>query len=173
MPGPFHSLVESWKDFPAGVGWSAPDGHQGYRSFTIPLDIGGVTIGYFGLRGGCYSDAPERAVMLQLEVGSPSARTRVPLARIDWKPMQQTHKNPVKGRAIGSSLFITGSHAHPFHLNWIDDHQRMRSGNLPFAEPLHPDPIDFVALLAFARTFFRINGINRLPTPEWAPKMLI
>ena len=111
--------------------------------------------------------------MLQLEVGSPSARTRVPLARIDWKPMQQTHKNPVKGRAIGSSLFITGSHAHPFHLNWIDDHQRMRSGNLPFAEPLHPDPIDFVALLAFARTFFRINGINRLPTPEWAPKMLI
>ena len=62
-------------------------------SFSVPIDIGGVTIGYFGLRGGCYADHPDRAVTLQLEVGSAAARTRIPLVRLDWRPLQETHKN--------------------------------------------------------------------------------
>jgi len=172
MPGPFHTLTGSWKTLPAGVEWSLPDHEQGYMSFSVPIDIGGVTIGYFGLRGGCYADHPDRAVTLQLEVGSAAARTRIPLVRLDWKPLQETHKNPGRGIPPHAGRVIRGSHIHSFELNWLELEQRMRTGNLPFAEPLVPDAASYADFTDKAKILLRVDGIERLPVPEWAAKLL-
>lgn len=173
MPSPFLSLVESWKTLPAGVNWGRPENGTGYMSFLVPLDLGGVTIAAFALRGGCYVDAPDRAVTFQLEVGSASARTRIPLMRIDWRPIAATHRNPAKCGPPHARAVIVGSHVHPFDLNWIEDMERMRTGNLPMAAGLCPDPVDFRALCSFARTCLRIDGMDEIQEPEWTNGLLV
>jgi len=171
MPNPYVTLVESWKDFPAGQGWSPPDAIDNVLSLYVPLSIGGVTVGSFALRGTCYADQPDRAVMFQLETGLHGQRTRLPLARIDWRPISGGHKNPSKGVSRKGS-FIVGSHLHPLHSNWIEALGRMRESNLPVAEALPSEPANYWELLDLVRILFRINGIDALPEPEWAPKLM-
>nr|WP_299914100.1 hypothetical protein [Sphingomonas bacterium] len=140
--------------------------------FLAPLDIEGVTIAELALRGIAYDQRPNADVMLQLETGIPGNRTRIPLARIDWKPLSPFHKNGFKGPVELRGLLITGTHAHPFEPNWIDDLQRMRAGNLPVAIKIVEPVQAFSEMLDYAKNLFRISDITDIAEPEWSPKLL-
>lgn len=170
MANPYRTLVESWKDLPPNVGWSVPDPIDGQMSILAPLTIGAVTVGTFALRATCNVGRPECDVTFQLETGLPGQRTRLPLARVDWKPLSGGHKQP---RRPGSRkrAFINGSHFHALDDNWLEAEQRMRETNLPWAQALETDPISFKELLDLVRILFRINNISVIGVPEWAAKL--
>lgn len=165
VPGPFHPLVEQWKTLSGPVTWSIPDSADGAVSFLAPLDIDGVTVADFALRGGAYEKRPDAAVMLQLEVGMSGMRTRIPLSRIDWRPISPIHKNP--DRSI-----LRGSHVHLFARNWLELEQRMRRNNLPVATALPGEVASYAALLDLAKGVFRIANVHIIPEPEWSPTLL-
>ena len=165
MASPFDTLVYGWKDIANAVEWSSPaDLEDGHIQFLVPLEIEGITIAEFSLRGGAYEQHVDKALMFQLEIGSPGVRTRTPLIRIDWQPLNPIHKNPDK-------VIISGSHVHPFEANWLESDQRMRTGNLPVAEKMS-EIHTFTDLLDFAKILFRINNIDDIPVPEWSPKLI-
>lgn len=165
MPGPFHPLIEQWKTIAGPVQWSSPsDPDDGHIGFLVPLEIEGVVIADFALRGGAYEPLQDQALMLQLEIGTPGIRSRTPLVRLDWRPRSPLHKNPDK-------TMLGGTHIHPFDFNWLEKEQRMRAGNLPFAEKI-PEIHTFSAVLDYAKNLFRINNIDDIPVPEWSPKLL-
>jgi hypothetical protein len=172
MAGPFHPLVNSWKDIPSFPGWGLPDPDDRSMSFAAPLDIGGVTIAHFWLRGRCIEDQPDREVTFQLEVGNAGIRTRAPLIRVDWRPLSGGHGN-TKGPPGIIGTTIKGTHFHPFELNWLEDEQRMRTSNLPLAEGITEPLQSFSELLDFIKIRFRINGIERILPPEWVEELLI
>jgi hypothetical protein len=169
MPNPYLTLVESWKDLPVGVKWSEPDDY-GKMDIFAPLEVGGVTVSGFALRGICSKLRIDRDVLFQLEIGIPGKRTRLPLARLEWRPHSPTHKNPATGGE--PSCLIFGSHHHTHEANWLEQEGRMREGNLPFAESLNPDPSTYQDFLDLVRIRFRINGINNIMMPVWEPKLV-
>jgi hypothetical protein len=130
---------------------------------TCALEVDGLTIEGLELRCGALQNAPDRAVTFHLQ-HYPAKGPCIPLARIDWKPLG-SHTNPNAGEL--PLLRIDGSHAHEFHLNWLAEHGRMRTGNLPVARPLNPDPRTYDELLAVVGKQFRINGIERIEQPPW------
>jgi hypothetical protein len=165
MASPFDPLVFGWKEIASSVEWSSPaDPEDGHVAFLVPLEIDGVTIAEFALRGGAYEQHADKAVMFQLEIGSLGVRTRTPLVRLDWRPLNPIHKNPDK-------VLISGSHVHRFEANWLESEQRMRTGNLPVAEKI-AEIHTFTELLDFAKILFRINNIEQIPVPEWSPKLI-
>jgi hypothetical protein len=140
---PFPSLVAATKGLATGAQWSAPDPTDNQMGFVAPLEIAGVAVAGLALRGSCYLHRPDEAVTFQLEAATPGLRTRIPLMRLDWRPATRGHKNPRRGPASHTGKFIVGSHLHTFQLNWLANNEVMRTGNLPFAEPLNPDPGTF------------------------------
>jgi hypothetical protein len=170
MPNPYLSLVESWKDLPAGIAWSSPDTVDGEMSILAPLTIGGVTVGAFALRATCNVARPDCDVMFQLETGIPGQRTRLPLARIDWRPLSGGHKQP-KRPGSRKRDFIVGSHFHALQDNWVEADQRMKEINLPWGQPLDPEPATYMELLDLVRNLFRFNDISGIGIPEWAAKL--
>lgn len=169
MPNPYLSLVESWKQLPPNVGWSRPDPLDGEMSIYAPLEIGGVTVGAFALRATCNVERPDTDVMLQLETGLPGDRTKLPLCRIDWRPLSGGHKQP-KQPGNRKRKFISGSHLHTFLDNWHAEEERMIGTNLPWAQQLAPEPSDIYGLLDLAQNLFRIKDLSRIGIPEWAAK---
>lgn len=172
MPGLYHPLVENWKSLIAPVSWSAPDSKDQHIGFLAPLDIDGVTIAELALRGGAYDDLVDRAVTLQLEIGHSGLRGRIPLIRLDWRPISPVHKNPNKGPIEHRRKVVFGTHRHPFEANWIENEQRMLMGNLPVAIEISPDIQSFSDFLDYAKILFRINNIDQIPGPEWSPKLI-
>lgn len=170
MPNPYLTLVESWKDLPPIVSWSEPDPTDGEMTIFAPLEIGNVTVGSFALRAACYVDRLESDVRFQLETGLPGQRTRLPLTRIDWRPISGGHKQPKKPDG-GKRLIIKGSHFHTLEDNWLEREQRMRENNLPYAQALESDPANFQELLDLVKIRFRINNITSIGTPKWAAKL--
>jgi len=164
LPGPFHPLLEEWKAIAAPVEWSRPDASDGAVYFLAPLDIAGITIESFFLRGRAYESSPDRDVMLQLEIAD-GVRKRTPLRRVEWRPRSGLHKNPDK-------THVVGSHEHPFEPNWLENEQRMRAGNLPWAEAVPESVSSFARLLDFTADKFRIAKITTIPEPEWSAKLL-
>jgi hypothetical protein len=75
------------------------------------------------------------------------------------------HTNPNSGEQ--PLMRITGSHIHPFELNWLPELGRMRAGNLMIARPLNPDPASYEELLAIVGKEFRISGLDRIERPSW------
>lgn len=172
MAGPFHPLVEKWKTIAGVVAWSPPDPMDGYMGFSVPLDVDGVTVENFALRGGCYAEHPDKAVTFQLEIGHAGTRTRTPLIRVDWRPLNGGHKNPAKGPTEHRLRFIRGCHLHPFELNWLEEMQKMRTSNLPLALEISPPLQSFSELLEFVKNQFRINDVSVVPEPEWVYKLI-
>jgi len=161
MPGPYHPLVEQWKTIAGTVEWSSPLAPEdGAIDFLVPLDIGETTVGGLALRGKAYGHLPDRAVTFQLEIGQDGMRTRVPLVRLDWRPLSPYHQNPDKTR-------IDGTHIHTFEANWLEGEQRMRRGNLPYAKKI-AEIHAFKDVLDYAKNLFRINGVESVPVPEWS-----
>jgi hypothetical protein len=141
-------------------------------SFTIPLDIAGVTIEHFWLRGRCIVDLPDREVTFQLEVGKDGIRTRTPLMRVDWRPVSGGHGNG-DGPPELANTYVAGSHLHDFEMNWLDHEQRMRMSNLPVARQITEPLQNFTELLDFVKIHFRINGIEKITEPEWVEELLL
>jgi hypothetical protein len=139
--------------------------------FLAPLDIDGVTVAELALRGIVWNPRPDQDLMLQLETGIPGARSRTPLVRLDWKPLSPFHRN-LKGPPGLKRLIIIGTHEHPFEANWLDDMQRMRTGNLPIAQQISVPLQTFSDVLDYAKILFRISDIRSIPVPPWAPKLL-
>jgi hypothetical protein len=165
VPGPFHPLVEQWKRLSSPVNWSLPDASDGQIGFLASLDIEGVTVVDFALRGTAYEHRVDAAVTLQLEIGAPGIRTRTPLMRVDWRPISLQHRNP--DRSI-----LVGDHVHPFDLNWLEVEQRMRRHNLPYAASMPHPTESYLGLLDAAKAVFRISNIDIVPPPEWSPKLI-
>lgn len=165
MLDPYHPFVQNWKELSGLLAWSRPDPQDGYMSILAPLEIDGVTIANLALRCGCYEQSPDSNITLQLEVGVDGSRTRIPLARVDWRPISPRHRNPDR-------TMIHGDHVHPFERNWLKTEQRMRQGNLPIAEQISAPIHTFSDLLDLGREVFRIKDIDRLPMPEWSPKLI-
>jgi hypothetical protein len=172
MGGPFHPLVERVKSIAAPVTWSAPDPKDGRLQFLVPLDIDGVTVAELALRGVAYETRQDADVMLQLETGIAGVRTRVPLARLDWLPLSPIHRNPFRGPPEMQGRLISGSHAHLFEHNWLEAEQRMMRGNLPVAEAMPANCNTFAGMVAYAERVLRIGGLDGLPEPPWAPRLL-
>ncbi len=172
MPGPFHPLVSAEKRLSLAAVWTPADPEDGYSEFVAPLEIAGVTIQGLSLRGGCYAHLPGEAMMFQLEIGHASVRTRIPLMRLDWRPLTASHKNPRKGSAAHAGRQIFGSHLHTFDLNWVEENGAMRAGNLPFAIEVSPDPRGFAEILDFVQKHFRISKVELIPEPNWSPRLL-
>lgn len=145
--------------------WSSPDTADGAIRFLAPLEIDGVTVADFALRGGAYEKRPDAAVMLQLEIGVPGLRTRTPLIRIDWRPISPVHKNPDR-------TILRGDHVHTFEGNWLEAEQRMRTGSLPVAVGLPSEVASYADLLDLAKSVFRISNIESIPEPEWSATLL-
>lgn len=82
MPGPYDPYVNSWKDLSAFSGWGEPDDDDKSMAFTAPLDIGGVTLPYFWLRGRCIEDQPDIRESTNDEVVQASRSIDVDLG--DW-----------------------------------------------------------------------------------------
>jgi hypothetical protein len=165
VPGPFHPLVEQWKLLSGPVSWSLPNSGDGQVGFLVPLEIEGVTVVDFALRGIAYEQRVDAAVTFQLEIGTPGVRTRTPLIRLDWRPISLQHRNPDR-------TMLVGDHVHPFDLNWLEVEQRMRRHNLPYAAPLSQAVDSYGALIDAARTVFRISNVEIIPPPEWSPKLI-
>jgi hypothetical protein len=169
MPNPYLVLIDTTKTLPIQVSWSPAEG-DGCISFLSPLDVAGVTPQNFFLRGKAYEQYVDKAVTLQIEIGLEGQRTRIPIMRLDWRPLSR-HNN----RGIGPDRLRwlqQDSHLHPCIENWVESRGSMRTGNLPVAIPLDPDPIDFKSVLEISKTMFRINNLETIPTPPWAPRFL-
>lgn len=173
MSGPFHSLVDAEKRLLYTVTWTTPGQEDDeYIEFLAPLEIEDVTIEGLALRGGCYQHLPDSAIMFQLEMGVPRARTRIPLMRLDWRPLTIPHKNPSKGPAAHRGKLFHGSHLHPFDLNWVEENKAMRAGNLRFAVEVSPEPKTYVEILDFLRKSFKINNVELITEPNWSKRLL-
>ena len=160
MPGPYHPLVEEEKQIIGFAGWSDPDPSDRAISFLVPLDVGGVTVEGLYLRARTNEQSLDRDVLFQLELAPSGSRTRIPLIRAEWRPRAPQHKNP-------DQSIISGSHLHPFAANWLEQEQRMRAGNLPYAVEIPPDINDFPKLLDFTGKKFRISNMASVPVPPW------
>jgi hypothetical protein len=168
----FPALASARKSLIVGVSWSAADPDDGAMTFLAPLEADGVTIAGLSLRGVCYQREPDRAVTLQLEAAMPRLRTRVPLARLDWRPLNGGHRNPRRGMPSHAGRFLQGTHMHPFDLNWVAANEAMRGGNLPFARSVADDPPTFEEALDMAGIEFRINDIRLIEVPLWSARLL-
>lgn len=163
--------MNSQKDLVSFTGWGLPDDDDRKMQFTAPLDIGGVTVEHFWLRGRCIEDQPDREVTFQLEVGKEGNRSREPLMRIDWRPLSGGHGNADGPDGLADTI-IAGSHFHSFELNWLEQEQRMRASNLPVARGIIEPLQTFKEVLDFVNIHFRINGVEDVLEPEWVQKLL-
>ncbi len=142
-----------------------PQWHQAdstWLRLTCSLEVGGGTVEGLELRGGAIQTLPDRAVRFHLQ-HYPAKGPCTGLARIEWRPLSP-HTNPNYGEL--PLMRITGSHIHPFELNWLPEFGRMRAGNLIIARPLYPDPTTYEELLAIVENEFRISDLDRIDRPS-------
>ncbi len=161
MHSPLPKLAHAKKSLLIGVAWNGPDSN-GTLQFLAPPAIDGQTIGGLGLRGTCLQRFPDENVMLQLEAGMPGVRTRIPLARLERRPLSEPHKNERHPDPAISEAVIWGTHAHRFDLNWLPAHGCMRTGNLPIAVEILPDLPDFESVIDSAESLFNISGLDKI-----------
>ncbi len=143
-------------------GWDG-EAHPTLLRFVVPLGMAGVTIDGLELRAAASKTMECRNITFQLE-HFPAGGKKTPLFRIDYRPFS-IHRNQGGGPAELRWLDIPGTHEHPFDLNYIESADRMRSGNLPIARPVDPDPESFHGLLALCGERLRITDIGMIPPP--------
>jgi hypothetical protein len=144
--------------------------HQDWLEVSAPLDISGVTVEGLYLRAQARQNLPEEAVTFQLEYRPPpKVRLRGgPLWRIEWRPLSG-HSNKGRGPPELRFKLQTGSHHHPFDLNWAEEPKAVRRGNLPIAVPFPADFEDtYDGLVAFVGQQFKIGNIGVVTTPPWS-----
>ncbi len=173
MLKPYHRIMKSEKKLVSAVSWSLPQPETQKIGWLSPLEINGVTEQGLFLRGVCYENRPNEAVTFQIEMGQAHLRARLPLCRIDWRPIAATHRNErplAKLHDLPRS--ITGSHVHPFLMNWDESLGIMRPSNLPVASEIPIIINTFNNLLAFLGAEFNVVGVEKIPEPNWFRKLL-
>jgi hypothetical protein len=144
-------------------GWS--EDAQGRQSMFLSMDIDGATVEGLTLRLVARRSLPDRHVMCQLEYRPPFQIVE-PFCRIDWRPLKP-HNNHGRGPEEYRFREMTGSHHHPFGLNWDAQRNQMLKENLPIGVPIDPDPSGFRQLLALVSKEFRITNAEEVPLPSW------
>lgn len=135
-----------------------------YHFFTAPLVLVDDPVAGFELRAKFAKAHIDRDCLMQLEF-SRGGRDRVALARSQWRPFE-THTNRAWGPE-GHALrrFVRESHLHAFEDNFLAAERRMRSGSLPAAVPIDPDPATLSAFVAFSGERFKIINIDIVELP--------
>jgi hypothetical protein len=138
--------------------------------FTVPLEADDAVIEGLSLRGRTHKSLIDRDVAFQLEFHG-SQIIGGPICRIEWRPLSG-HSNKGLGPKEYRHILQTGSHHHRFDLNWGHSQEGVLRGEIPIAVPILDDPENFRALLALVGKEFRINKIQQITVPPWAPAML-
>jgi hypothetical protein len=164
----FHDILSAPKAISIFPGWTDAEAETGYVWFDAPLEIEGVTEAGFVFHGGTYIDKPECNVTFELVVRNLRGRRRIPIARVDWRSLRGGHSNPrgygprnLAGKRVGPT------HFHSLDANWVEEQQRMRAGNLPFAEAIAEQLQSFEDVLLYSGKMFRINNIHLVERPKW------
>ena len=151
-------------------GWVESDATR--ITWSVPLDVNGVTIEGLTLRFRALKFMPEAAVCVAL-IHRPirSAHVGGAIARIDWRP---THFHNNRGAGPVELRFCQQkcSHHHRFDLNWENSPGMVREGGLPIAVPLAPDPPDFKSLLETIASELRIENVISIAAPNWQMRLL-
>jgi hypothetical protein len=167
------ALVDAPKRLPVSLKWR-DRGHQDWLDLVAPLDIDGVTVEGLRLRGTTRETLRDENVMFQLEY-TPPARSRVrggALWRIEWRPLTR-HENKGCGPVELRYKLQTGSHHHPFHLNWTERAKDVRRGQLPIAIPFPNGIADtYAGLIAFVGEQFKIENASIIPLPPWLGRFI-
>jgi hypothetical protein len=153
------SIIPAWVE-------RGPDGLE----FTAPLEADGVVIEGLNLRGRARKSLIDREVIFQLEYHRPQI-VGGPVCRIEWRPLN-AHNNKGLGPKEWRHMLQTGSHHHRFDLNWARSPEACLRGDIPVAVPINDDPKNFRALLALVGKEFRVNKIQQITVPPWAPTMI-
>ncbi len=88
--------------------------------------------------------------------------------RLDWRPVS-AHNNRGIGPVDLRFQLIDGSHHHRLALNAAAEMglSRAMAENLPIAEPVLPEPVNWEAFLAIAGDRWRIPDLVNTPYPPW------
>lgn len=175
LPRDIVDLVYSDKRIAITPKWDEASDSR-YLQFTVPLQFGEVTIGGFDLRVKLSKHHIDRDCLAQLEYAPEGRRSAEPLWRIEWRPFS-VHSNPGWGPpGFEFDTYEQRSHNHRFEDNYMRSEHRIRSGNLPGAIPVEPDPGTISEFLAFCGGEFRISDMERVQLPVqthdmfWTPK---
>ncbi len=160
-------IFEAEKEIGFFPGWSKPEDETDYVWFDAPLEIDGVAETGLVLHGGCYSRRPEVNVSLELRISSQPGRRCVPLERLDWRSLEGGHTNSRDRCRRLAGGRVSDTHLHGFDLNWLDEHGRMQSGNLPCATDIGQELQDFESVRQFVGNRLRINNIGVVDRPPW------
>lgn len=173
LPDHIDTLVFGEKQLAFRPRWN-PDSNPRFLEFTTPLTSGGVGVGGFELRAHVSKEHVSRDAMMQLEY-APAGQKRVELWRCCWKPIH-VHTNRRWGPpGLEFARFEKVNHHHAFADNWVEADGRMRSGSLPAARLINPDPPTLSEFIAFCGECFRISNIDLIEVPSrnvdmfWTP----
>ncbi|NBC31447.1 MAG: hypothetical protein GVY13_02100 [Alphaproteobacteria bacterium] len=147
-------------------GWSLSAAGSGYLRFELPLLTGDDFQPELRLRGGAYAWLPDEHVTFEMIARRQEDGKRVPLIRLDWRPLDGGHTNPRRGPPKFAGKRIVGTHLHDFDLNWIAEENRMRGRNLPLAKPV-PGLFSFEEVRDFVGMSFKIDNIGLVGVPPW------
>lgn len=163
-------IVAAEKQLPIALRWT-PRGQ--WLELVSPLDLYGVTLEGLRLCAKALADLPNESVTFQLEYIPPKSNVKGgALWRFEWRPLKG-HNNKGNGPPEFKFRELKGSHHHPFQLNWDEQAQSVRRGNLPVAVPF-PDGIDdsFQGTVAFVGRELRIENIAGIPEPPWTELLI-
>jgi hypothetical protein len=176
VPDRLPPLIAASKTLAATPKW-AELGDQ--LSFTVPLDIDGVTQIGLRLRGRCARDYVDQNVTFQIEYQFRGIVRFAPVTRIDWRPLK-LHQNRNFGPPALRLLRIDGSHIHLFQENhdWMTGNglslaENLKAHDLPIAAPLPAEPDRVSGLVTLVGQCFNIAGTNAIPAPPWAAPRLM
>lgn len=169
----FVDLKKFWladKELSIDPDWKRPEKKE-FARLIAPIDIDGVTIEglFFTISANIYM--PDRLVTFQMEYQSREYPRGVPMVRFEWRP-QSPHNNKGLGPEEYRFLNISGTHIHPFDLNWEQSETLVRKGILPIAIPIIEALNSFEEALAYIEGCFRIKGVIGLPPPPWTSRMV-
>ena len=149
-------------------GW-VRDGRE--VSIVSSLESEGITLPFCRLRICAVRTMPDEAVTVQIEHARGGQKYR-PLVRLDWRPINDTHRNKHRGPPEYRWKEIVGTHYHRFDLNYFESEKRMLEGNLPIAVPVIPEPMTFAEILDFVGKEFNILGLELYEPPPWEGVLL-
>jgi hypothetical protein len=176
MPDRLPPLIAAVKTLAAAPKWVEIGDHL---TFTVPLDIDGVTQIGLRLRGRCVRHYPDQNLTFQIEYQFRGLIRLAPVTRIDWRPLK-FHQNRNFGPVSLRLLRIHGSHLHLFQENhdWMTGNglslaENLKAYDLPIAAPLASEPDSVSSLVTLVGQCFTIAGMETIPPPPWkAPGLL-
>jgi hypothetical protein len=162
------TLFLAAKSLPSQPVWREPK--PDFLSLTSPLDIEGITVEGLRFRATARRSLLSESITFQLEFHDTKGQGG-PMCRIEWKPLSG-HNNKGHGPPEYRNRLITGSHVHPFELNWALGAKFVRRGNLPVAIPVDTDLPNFREALAYTTRVFNIGNLWLVATPAWEVPLL-